>query len=118
MRGHPGCSRTRELTRAHAAPPAPGFLSLSRQRYNRFYAELEDSAAARDWNRDFPRMPVAMIHDRAEWRLLSDFRATQFHVVRDGREVASLDGWDGARSRAELVALLVEHELLAPEKRE
>jgi hypothetical protein len=79
---------------------------------------LEAVAAARDWNHDFARLPVAMIYDRAEWRLLPDWRATQFHVVRDGQEVASLTGRDGETPRAELIALLGKHGLLDPDKQE
>ena len=44
---------------------------------------------------------------------MPDWRMPQFHVVRDGRTVESLAGWDGsAESRAALVALLERHGLL------
>jgi hypothetical protein len=73
----------------------------------------EEVAAAREWNLRFPRAPVAMIYDRAEWRMIPDWRMPQFHVVRDGRTLESLAGWDGgAESRAALVALLERHGLL------
>jgi hypothetical protein len=80
---------------------------------------IEDVAAARDWNREFPRTPVAMIYDRDEWRMIPDWRMPQFHVVRDGREVESLAGWDGsAGTRAALIALLERHALLDRDTRE
>jgi hypothetical protein len=50
-----------------------------------------------------------MIFDRAEWGILADWRMPQFHVVRDGREIETLSGWDGADSRAALIALLRRH---------
>jgi hypothetical protein len=80
---------------------------------------IEDIAAARDWNHEFPRTPVAMIYDRDEWRMIPDWRMPQFHVVRDGREMESLAGWDGsARSRTALVAMLDRYGLLDRDTRE
>jgi hypothetical protein len=111
------CHLSRDAARQIGADPLLGPVFETHGRWITLAPGLEEVTAARDWNRDFPRMPVAMIYDRAEWRLLPDWRATQFHVVRDGKEVASLDGWDGARSRVELIALLEKHELLTPEKR-
>jgi hypothetical protein len=112
------CDLSREAAGAIAADPLLGPVFEKRGRWIALPPGLEDVPAASDWNREFPRLPVTMIYDRAEWRMLPDWRATQFHVVRDGREVEKLDGWDGVRSRAELIALLERHALLTPEKRE
>lgn len=79
---------------------------------------IEDVVAAREWNRDFPDMGVAMIYDRAEWRLIPDWRVPGFHVVRDGRIVESMAGWNGVTSRAALIALLEKHRLLDPDRQE
>jgi hypothetical protein len=111
------CNRSRDAAAAIGADPLLGPVFEQRGRWITLAPGLEDVPAARDWNRDFPRMPVTMIYDRAEWRLLPDWRTTRFHLVRDGREVESLDGWDGDRSRAELIALLEKQGLLNPEKR-
>jgi hypothetical protein len=111
------CHLSRDAARQIGADPLLGPVFEKHGRWITLAPGLEEVTAARDWNRDFPRMPVAMIYDRAEWRLLPDWRTTQFHVVRDGKEVASLDGWEGGRSRVELIALLEKHELLTPEKR-
>jgi hypothetical protein len=73
---------------------------------------LEEVAAVRDWNRQFPRAQVAMIYDRAEWRMIPDWRTPHFHLMRDRHEMESLAGWDGAGSRAALIALLERHGLL------
>ncbi len=107
------CHTSKEAAAAIGADPllAPAFER--RARWLTLAPGLEEVAAARDWNRQFPRAPVAMIYDRAEWRMIPDWRMPQFHVVRDGRAVESLAGWDGsAASRAALVALLERHGLL------
>ena len=111
------CNLSRDAATAIAADPLLGPVFEQRGRWITLAPGLEDVPAARDWNRDFPRMPVTMIYDRAEWRLLPDWRTTRFHIVRDGKEVESLDGWDGVRSRAELIALLEKQGLMNPEKR-
>jgi hypothetical protein len=111
------CGPSREAAVAIAGDPLLGPAFEKHGRWITPAPGIEDVAAVRDWNRDFPRMPITMIYDRAEWRLLLDWRTTRFHLVRDGKEVESLDGWDGARLRAELIALLEKHELLNPEKR-
>ena len=111
------CNLSRDAATAIGADPLLGPVFQQHGRWITLAPGLEDVAAARDWNRDFPRMPVTMIYDRAEWRLLPDWRTTRFQVVRDGKELESLDGWDGVRSRAGLIALLEKQGLLSPEKR-
>lgn len=112
------CNLSRDAATAIDADPLLGPVFEKHGRWITRAPGLEDVAAARDWNRDFPRLPVTMIYDRAEWRLLPAFRTTRFHVVRDGQEVESLDGWDGVRSRAELIAVLEKQGLLNPEQRQ
>jgi hypothetical protein len=111
------CNPSRDAATAIGADPVLGPVFEKQGRWITLAPGLEDVSAARDWNRDFPRMPVTMIYDRAEWRLLPAFRTTRFHVVRDGKELESVDDWDGARSRAQLIALIEKHGLLNPEQR-
>jgi len=75
---------------------------------------IEAVSDARDWNRKFPRAPVAMIYDRAEWSFLPDWQLPQFYIVRDGRVVDSVNGWwrGSAQSRDQLITALRRNGLL------
>lgn len=103
---------SKEAAVAIAADPLLAPVFSARARWLTLPPGIESIAAARDWNREFPQAPVAMICARSEWQMLPDWRMPQFHIVRDGRELESLAGWDGAASRTALVALLRRHGFL------
>jgi hypothetical protein len=75
---------------------------------------IESIEAVRGWNAALPGAPMLMIYDRTEWQLLPAWREPEFHVVRDGKVVESLNGWmrGSAQHRADLVAMLGRHGLL------
>jgi hypothetical protein len=106
------CDLAKDAAAAIGADPLLAPVFAQRARWLTLAPGIEAIAAARDWNRDLPHAPIAMIYARSEWRALPDWRMPQFHVVRDGRELDSLSGWDGAASRDALVALLRRHGFL------
>ena len=76
----------------------------------------ESIDAALDWNHALPRAPVSMIYDRAEWSVLPAWSMPEFYVVRDGKVLESIKGWDGSSStRTDLIAVLRRHGLLPTE---
>jgi hypothetical protein len=68
----------------------------------------------RRWIAQRPASPMFMIFDRAEWPLLPSWRMPEFHVVREGRVIESMSGWQrDPGHRARLVAMLSRHGLLS-----
>jgi hypothetical protein len=68
----------------------------------------ESIDAARDWNRELPHTPVAMIYDREEWSALPHWRMPTFFIMRDGKVIDSTIGWATgvAEYRDQLIATL------------
>jgi hypothetical protein len=68
----------------------------------------ESIDAARDWNRELPHTPIAMIYDREEWSALPHWRMPTFFIIRDGKVIDSAIGWVTglAESRDQLIATL------------
>lgn len=70
----------------------------------------EDIAAAVDWNKRFPHAPVAMVYDRAEWKVLAGpWLMPHYLLVKDGRVIESAHAaWRPGymQPRDELVAML------------
>jgi hypothetical protein len=66
------------------------------------------------WNRALPSVPILMIYDRDEWDVLPAWRMPEFYVVRDGRVLGAVHGWQRgtSTSRDQLIALLRQHGLL------
>ncbi len=71
---------------------------------------------ARAWNAARAEQPLLLIYSRAEWQLLPRWRIPEFHVVKDGKVVESMSGWErgSEKSREQLRAMLERHGLLEP----
>jgi hypothetical protein len=74
----------------------------------------ESVNAARDWNRELPRTPVAMIYDRQEWSMLPHWNMPTFFIMRDGQVIDFTSGWatGGAETRDQLITVLQRNGLL------
>jgi hypothetical protein len=71
---------------------------------------------ARQWNAAREEQPLLLVHSRAEWQLLPRWRVPEFYVVKEGKVVDSVSGWErgSAKWREQLVAMLERHGLLEP----
>lgn len=103
-----GCHFSKDAAEDISADPVLGPVFAEHAQWLVPAPGIESIVAARDWNRRFPGAQVAMIHDRAEWKLFPDWRMPAFHIVRNGRIIDSVVGWprDPTVNREPLIAAL------------
>ena len=109
-----GCHFSADAARDIAADPLLGPVFARHARWLSLAPGAEDLQSIRDWNLRHPQAPMLPIHSREEWTLFEDWQMPTFHVVRQGRIVASIRGWRSgdAGDRQRLVDLLRENGLL------
>lgn len=113
-----GCHFSADAARDIAADPLLGPVFARHARWLSLPPGAEDLQAVREWNLRQPQAPMLPIHARQPWSLLGEWRMPTFHVVRQGRIVASSSGWRSgdAGDRQRLVELLRENGLLADQR--
>jgi hypothetical protein len=100
-----GCHFAVDAARDIVADPLLGPVFRAHARWLSLPPGQEDMQALRDWNREHPQAPMAMLYDRTEWPMFTRWTMPTFYVVRGGKVFGSMAGWSPS-SREELVALL------------
>lgn len=103
-----GCHFSEDAARDISSDPVLGPLFAGHASWLMPPPGKEDQEALREWNRRFPAAQANQVYDRAEWTLLPPgWRMPGFFIVRDGKVVDHLFGWNpDGESRAALVAAL------------
>lgn len=66
----------------------------------------EDFDLVLEWNREHPTQPMVMAHAKQEWPMVHGWSTPRFHFFRDGQWVAHTMGWEGEKTRKQVLATL------------
>lgn len=67
---------------------------------------FEDFDLVRAWNREHPTQPMVMAYAKQDWPMFRGWSTPRFHVFRNGKWVAHFMGWEGEKSRKQLLTAL------------
>ena len=103
-----GCHFSEDAARDIAGDPVLGPVFATHARWLTAEPGSEKLEALADWNRNHPQTQILPMYDRSEWALIEQWVMPTFVVVKDGKVVDSVDGWDTTdpESREQLIALL------------
>ena len=66
----------------------------------------EDFDPVLEWNREHPTQPMVMAYAKQDWPMFRGWSTPRFHFFRDGQWVARIMGWEGAKTRKQVLAML------------
>ncbi len=98
----PGCGFSRAASAEIPRDPVLGPLFRQYAMWLAAPQHLASLAAMQQWNRRHPDAALVIATDPAHWPIALDSTPT-FHFFRDGRRVATVEGWPTAGNREALV---------------
>jgi hypothetical protein len=66
----------------------------------------EDFDLVQAWNREHPTQPMVMAYAKQDWPIFRGWGTPRFHFFRDGQRVAHIIGWEGEKTRRQVLAML------------
>jgi hypothetical protein len=66
----------------------------------------EDFDSVLEWNREHPTQPMVMAYAKQDWPMFRGWSTPRFHFFRDGQWVAHIMGWEGEKTRKQVLAML------------
>lgn len=102
----PSCGFSQNAMRAIRTDPQLRGAFDSRVTWLSRPAGEEDFDMVLEWNREHPTQPMVMAYAKQDWPTFRGWSTPRFHFFRDGQWVAHIMGWEGEKTRKQVLAML------------